>query len=643
MKVNNSIKFIFKTYLLVLVIFSMFRLLLFLNEFERVIQTKAEFWTIIQSFLMGLRFDIVISGYLLALPTVILIVLNIVRCHNTFVVKLLFWYTYLLFSLAFFTAAADIPYFKNFYERFSIKAFEWFDHLDMVTSMLFEDPQFYLILLPFFLLEIVFYRILNKLIRPLYFPSPKISLPVNIGISILFLAVMFLGIRGRIQTISPIIVGTAYFSNNAFLNKLGLNPIFTLMRSYFDSRNQKDAPLNLIDKNLAIQNVQSYLSVNEALYNSPIARKIDFDSTLISKPNVVLVLMERMSAAKLTRHGNSKNLTPFLDSLSHKALYFENAYSTGKRTYNGIFSTLFSFPGIGSQHTMRKILDYDGIAKTLIDNGYSSSFFTTHDGQFDNIEGFLRNNHFQNIISQSNYPFDEVKTTYGVPDDYMFRYAIPYLNKMHKSNKPFFATLMTTSNHTPYYIPEYFSPKQTKIEDQIVEYADWSLNRFFTLASKEKWFENTLFVFVADHGVPTEANYDISLNYFHTPLLFYFPKYIENKLYNKMASQIDIYPTIMGILKQPYINNTLGIDLLNDQRKYAIIVDDDKMGVLDANYFCIMKNSGEKIELYRYKNKDRTDYYHSNKLAADAMVEYAKSHLQVHQEMVLTGAISLKK
>ncbi|MFK7781685.1 LTA synthase family protein [Psychroserpens sp.] len=452
---------------------------------------------------------------------------------------------------------------------------------------------------------------------------------------------MFLGIRGRIQKKSPIRIGTAYFSDNAFLNKLGLNPVFTLIRSYLDSTDSDNDLVHFMGKDEAFSNVQSYLNNKGTDYvESPIARDVTYDTVVSIKPNIVLIIMESMSVAKMTRHGNKNNITPFLDSLSHSSIYFENMYSAGKHTFNGIFSSLFSFPALYRQHTMKNIREYTGLSKTLKDKGYSTTYFTTHDSQYDNIEGFLRTNNFQHIISQADYPISEVKTTLGVPDDYMFRYSMPIINDLAKEDNPFFVTFMTTSDHGPFYVPDYFKPKTDEIGKQIVEYADWSLKSFIQSASKQKWFNNTLFVFVADHGVPMSATYDISLNYFHIPLLFYSPNLIKSpKSYKKMGNQVDIFPTIMGLIKQPYINNTLGIDLINENREFAIINDDDKIGILDTTHFCIMKE--KTMALYNYREKDRTDYFIQNKDKANKMAKYARSNMQVHQEMILSGQTKL--
>ena len=342
---------------------------------------------------------------------------------------------------------------------------------------------------------------------------------------------------------------------------------------------------------------------------------------------MVFIIMESMSAGKMGRHGNTKGMTPFLDSLSHNSIYFDNVY-----TFNGIFSTLYSFPALYRKHAMKKIIEHQGISQTLLGLGYSTSYFTTHDSQFDNVEGFLRGNGFQNITSQKDYPSDEVKTTLGVPDDYLFRHSIPILNNLAKEKEPFFATFMTASDHGPYHIPPYFTPKNENIKDQIVEYADWSLRKFITLSKKEEWFDNTLFVFVADHGAPFNASYDIALNYFHTPLIIYSPSLLKaSKTFKNIGSQIDIFPTIMGLLKQPYINNTLGVDLINEKREYVVINDDDKIGVLDSSYFCIIRE--DKLQLHKYRNRDTKDYISEKQAKAEQMEEFGKANLQLYQRM----------
>jgi phosphoglycerol transferase MdoB-like AlkP superfamily enzyme len=274
------------------------------------------------------------------------------------------------------------------------------------------------------------------------------------------------------------------------------------------------------------------------------------------------------------------------------------------------------------------MLQYNGISETLSALGYSTSYFTTHDGQFDNIEGFLISNHFDEVISVDDYPEDAIKTTLGVPDDYLFRYNINHLNDLAATGKPFFATFMTASNHGPYYIPEYYKPRNEDVRDQAFEYADWSLEQFMKLASKQSWFNNTMFVFVADHGLHKKRSYEISLEYHHTPLIFFAPGLLKGKhVFNQIGGQIDVYPTIMGFLQQPWVNNTLGIDLMKESRPYIMVNSEMNYGVIGKNFFLIVKPDG-RSGLYKYKKKSMVNYITSFPRIAKDMDHYAKVNLQ---------------
>jgi len=630
----KSFRIILKTYGLTVSIFFIFRLILFITESERVDYTQDSFFDVLHAFFIGIRFDVVISGYILFFPALVLIITELFNVQSKIVKTIFYYWAALFLSITFIICGADIPYFNHFFQRFSMGAFEWIDSPKFIFDMIIKEPKYFLIILPVIGVIFLFFKLLKKIFFKSY-SEPKVKLPFKILFSLIFLALMFLGVRGRIEKKSPIRIGTAYFGNNSFLNQLGLNPVFTLLRSYLDSLDPDNDKINLMGDLESIEYVQEYLSIIDPHAESPIARLVESDTTKeIIKPNIVLIIMESMSAGKMTRHGDPNNLTPFLDSLSNQSLYFENAYTAGKHTYNGIFSAQFSFPALYSQHTMKVIKKYNGLSQVLKSKGYSTSFFIPHDSQFDNVDGFLRENDFENVISEADYPSDKVVSSLGVPDDYMFEYSIPVLNRYAKTKKPFFVSFMTASDHGPYFVPDYFKPHSTDIKKQTVEFADWSLRKFLYLAKEQEWFDNTIFVFIADHGAALNATYDISLDYHHSPLIFYAPNLLGNpEVQSKISGQIDIFPTLMGMLNEPYLNNTLGIDLMTEKRPYIIVNDDDKMGVLDEEFFLIMKKESES-KLYKYKSKDRTNYAGQFPEKVLEMEMYIKSNLQVYQNML---------
>ncbi|MBE2189650.1 MAG: sulfatase-like hydrolase/transferase [Candidatus Kapabacteria bacterium] len=645
MKVRNfrNLIIISKLYFTFILICGAFRMLLFISEIDRLPSISECFSNILIAFLQGIRYDVVIAGYILLLPFIILTYMSVINRRSVIVDFTLRSFIFLAFGLVFLICAADIPYFGQFFQRFSIGAFQWAENLGFVSSMILQEPKYYLYSIPLIASIIILHFVLKKIFDFKYeFKSEKGYFLKSI-IGILAILLIFVGIRGRIHHKSPITVGTAYFCDDALLNQLGLNPTFTLMRSYLDQLDERNTTIKLMDDELAIDKVRSALKIQILLKNSPIARFVNYDIADTEKKNVILVIMESMSAAKMGRHGNMNGLTPFLDSISQQGYYFENIYTSGIHTFSGIFSTLFSMPTIYRKHPMKEtvIKKYNGIATNLKEHGYTTAYFTTHDGQFDNVEGFLRHNDFDYVITEKDFPGHEVKTNLGVPDDVMFRYSIANLDLMFNKGKPFFATFMTSSDHGPYFIPDYFQPKSKEIKLQSVEYADWSLRQFIKLASEKEWFDNTLFVFIADHGAPLRADYDISLDYHHTPLLFYSPKHITNhSSYTQLGSQIDVFPTLMGLLKLPYLNNSLGIDLLSEERPFAILNNDDKIGVINEEYLLILKK--DIRTLFRYSKNDKRNYCEEESQLADEMEQYARSQLQTYQYMLNMNKLHFK-
>lgn len=633
-KIPVFVKITVKLYLLLIAIYTAFRVALLLLNLDRVGTTT--FSEVVRAFVMGVRFDIVTIGFIIAIPTLILILFSFFGRKSRVFEVIYTWFLTVCFTFTFGICSADIPYFAQFFDRFNITAFEWMATGDsaFVFKMIFEEPTYILMMIPVLMAGFVFWFFANRIMRN---STGWESVGyLRYGIYTLLLGgLIFIGMRGRLNEKSPIMVGTAYFCNNAMLNQLGLNPNFTLARSWLDSLDPDNQTVRFMPDEEAIENMQQYLGIEKPDEEYPLARAVE--GSLNPKDyNVIVVIMESMSYNKTAHGGNSRNLTPFLDSLMDKSLSFNNCYTSGTHTYCGIYTTFTSYPVVFRNHALKRIpvLQYDGFAAVLQNLGYQTAYFTTHDKEFDNVAGFLSLNGVQRVVSQADYPVSEVKTTLGVPDDYMFRYSMDVYDNMAAQGKPFFAAMMTASDHGPYYIPDYFEPRSTEIKYQITEYADWSLQRFMELASAKPWYDNTLFVFVADHGAALDTDYSIPLSYFHSPLVFYIPG-MEAVASEALASQMDIFPTVMGILGKPYVNNTFGIDLLNDSRPYVYFMGDDKYGVLDGEWLFINKPGAGKKGLYKYRDKDITNWLEVYPELGEAMQKYGESAWQMSEYQLI--------
>ncbi|MEG1587169.1 MAG: LTA synthase family protein, partial [Bacteroidales bacterium] len=211
----------------------------------------------------------------------------------------------------------------------------------------------------------------------------------------------------------------------------------------------------------------------------------------------------------------------------------------------------------------------------------------THEAQYDNMNAFLRTNGYQDIYSEENYPAEKIVNSFGVPDDYLFEYALPVINRQAEQKDPFFATLLTISNHPPYIIPDWFKGNSEEKEDRIVEYADYCLRQFMTEASQQPWFENTLFVFLGDHGkMVGNPESEMPDSYNHVPLMFYAAG-MEPSVQGMPGGQIDVAPTLLGMLNMNYRKHHLGVDLLKEERDCIFYTADNMIGCRDKEHLYI--------------------------------------------------------
>lgn len=638
-RLPKNIRYLLHVYFSGIIVFAIIRLLLVFVQWDTVRLIPFGLYQIGYAFLMGWRFDTAISGYLLLPAFILLFIWRYNEVETAWLAKLSYYYLNIVYIVSFFICMVDIPYYNVFSARLNVAVLAWTSNLGFGISMVMREPLNWAYVLVFISLSYSFYYQSRKAFYRVVLPEKVVFTyrrRTVVLFSVFFLGVLILGIRGRLTEKSPIRVGTAYFSEYSFPNQLGLNPVFTFFKSYLEANKSENKELHLMDEGQAISLVAKELNVVSSLH--PTARSIA-SGQMVSKSNVVVVIMESMTAAKLGRFGNTEKLTPFLDSIAKVGISFDNVYSAGIHTYNGIYSTLYAQPALLRQHPMNKTIlqRHTGFPKVLREHGYSTIYFTTHDEQFDNVGGFLTNSYFQQIVSQKDYPISEVQSTLGVPDHYLFDYSIPLLNGMAKANKPFFAAFMTASDHMPYIIPKDLGVNfgNDGIEQRIVRYADWSLRRFVDSCATQPWFDNTIFVFVADHGLRYGSiDYDPPLCQNHIPFIIYSPKLLsKSKKVESLGSQVDVFPTVMGLLGLAYTNNTLGVDLLNAKRKYTYYCADDKICCMGDSLLYIYRLNGPE-SLHRYKKLDLENVLAKYPQIAADMHHYAFSMLQTSQWML---------
>ncbi len=626
----------FKFFLLSLFVFLLLRITFLVNCLDAHIPFLDRIT--LKSLIIGLQYDSVVLSYIVAIPFLLMsaqyLFFNSINFLSYFSISFLS----ITSSVVILIAIADIPYFYYFHTRVTEASLQWMDSWKISFGLIVQNNLY----LFYFILSILIppiwgyfiYTYLKKEIKQNQVKENIVSQPLRNAylMIILTLCFIFVGIRGRID--SPIRIGDAIYCGNPILNQAGLNPTFTFIKSITEK-------VKLIDENSAIKNTQQILQIDNPLQSiSPIAQQ-KFASD--SKPhyNVVLVLMESMSANYLTYFGNKNQLTPHLDSLIPKSLFFENAFSAGIHTNNGIFSSLYSYPALKRIRPMSTIpmRNYTGIPYVLKQKKYRNLFFTTHYEIFDNINTFIPHNHFDEIYSYEDFPAEKSIGPFGVPDDFLFKYALNTLNQI-DTNQPFLATILTTSNHDPFILP---SDYKTTLNDKAmnaVNYADWSIGQFLEQAKNTTWFQQTIFIFAADHGFRVGHNdYDLELSYQHIPILFYAPYIIQPQIRSEYTGQIDIFPILMNLMDFSYVNNTFGIDVLTNPRKAMYFSADDKIGCIDSQWLYVYHFGGNEF-LYHYKNGDQFNYKDSCSSIFNDLRNYALSQIQCSEWMYshnLTG------
>jgi len=253
--------------------------------------------------------------------------------------------------------------------------------------------------------------------------------------------------------------------------------------------------------------------------------------------------------------------------LSGQSLFFNNCYATGTRTVRGLEVLSLSIPPIPGQSIIRRPNNDHlfSIGSVLKARGYITQFMYGGHSSFDNMGPYFSSNGYD-VIDRS--VLDPAKIHYaniwGVADEDMFDYALGQFDRNAATGKAFFAHIMTVSNHRPYTYPEGridISPKLQKREGA-VKYTDYCIGSFLKQAAQKSWYKNTLFIIVADHCASAAGKTSLPVPGYHIPLFIFSPGNIEPKVISQPASQLDVVPTILGLLNKSYTSKFFGQDLL---------------------------------------------------------------------------------
>jgi len=630
--------------------FSLIRgVLIFANQ--QNIEYLSSFYPIFGVFRLGGFIDNVIVSYISLLPVIIAFFLAFTRPDSKIlgiIRKSYYIYYIFIYTFVFGFLVADIPYFNYFFKHITSSVFGWLINDKEGIDMLFSEAGYIKYYLLFFAIIAVYSFCVVYSGRQWRSFNKKDSRKFNILYILKYTAVVFLlgfmcymGIAQKHHIKYPITHETAYYGDNSFMNEMKISPIYNFVHGIFSQgkkNKMEDITFLSIDEAYAIVHEDSvFHNIEKSAYPPP--RFVQAQGSPL-KANVVIVLMESMSAYFLDE---TPHLTPYLNKLRNEAYYFSNFYSTGTHTNQGIFATLYGIPGY-----FDKIITDDrysdagnmlplceGLPHHLKQQGYTSLFFLTHEKSYNNMDMFLYKNGFElkDIYSRENYPISALVNKWGAPDSYLFKYATEKFNDT--SIQPFWGTILTISNHPPYVVPPQFEYISSDIEEQVVLYSDHCIQEFMENAAKEEWYKNTIFLLLGDHGkIKGKQQMEMPLSLNHIPLIIYSPLFNDMpKVIENTATQVDITPTVMGLLNMSYYNNSLGIDLFNQRRPYAVFTTDDKLACINDRFLYCYNTYTRQDFLYEYKAAPQnvaTSYPDT----LSAMKNYSSAFVQITDYMI---------
>jgi phosphoglycerol transferase MdoB-like AlkP superfamily enzyme len=376
------------------------------------------------------------------------------------------------------------------------------------------------------------------------------------------------GIRGTDHR--PVNVSSAFFSTDHLVNELSLNSSYSAAYAAYRRRHES-SPTKLygkMDEAEIVTRVRKYLEPDGSTFASqelPFLRKQQHKVVRKRPANVVIILEESLGAMFCGCLGGLP-LTPELDALAKEGMLFRHMYSTGTRTVRGMEATISGFlptPGRSVVKLERSQSGFFTVAQMLHKHGYVTDFIYGGESHFDNMKAFLLGNGFDNVCDQTTFQSPTFRGTWGVCDEDLMREANAEF--VAHGDKPFFALILSTSNHTPFEFPadriELFNEPCATRENS-VKYADFAIGELFRMAKKEAYYKDTIWIVVADHNMKTFGDDLIPVDKFHIPALVIGPGF-EPRSYDKVASQVDLMPTVLPMIGLDVEHPMLGRDVLS--------------------------------------------------------------------------------
>lgn len=562
-------------------------------------------------FLQGLRFDLVLVAFLIGIPALLLwlfatsaVMLGVGR-------TLLRWYLVACFAGLVFMELAT-PSFINQYDARPDRLFvEYLIYPKEIARTLAAGYawQFAGAILAVVVLSVLFARWLRA--------STLVTRPMHFGAALVLAPALFvlcvLAARSTLdhRAANP---STVAISTDPMVNELALNSTYSLLYAVYEGRAEPEGGFRYgtmtDDEALRRVRVEMRIPAEDFVAGDVPTLHRQASTAPRSRPKNLVIVLEESLGAEFVGALGGPPITPHLDELARQGVWFTNLYATGTRSVRGLEALTTGFTPTPAQSVVKlgkSQRNFFSIARVLRDAGYDTSFIYGGEAQFDNMRRFFMNNGFDFVVDENDYVNPVFYGSWGVADEDLFTRADAEFSKARE--RPFFSLVFTTSNHSPYEYPdgriELYDPAPNTVNNA-VKYADYALGEFFARARTKPYWNDTVFLVIADHNSRVYGAELVPVEHFHIPALILGGD-IEPSVYEPVASQIDMPPTLLSLIglssEHPMIGHDLTRPEFADWPGRAIMQYGDAQGYMVGREIAVLRK-GLPAAMFEYDRRE---------------------------------------
>ena len=604
-------------YFIFISIFFLGRVLLFVIYYDRIVEAGVNHWF---SFVLGLQMDTIVASIILAIP--VLMLFGLPKIFGKFISIFLRIYFLVFLLLAIYIENATFPFIAEFDVRPNDIFINYLAYPKEVLGNIWASYKLEL-LIAFMMMGaagIYYWKRTEYLFKSAF----EAAWWVRVLFVVPLAAIIFIGIRSsfghRAANIS-----TAVYTNSHLVNEITKNSLHSIGYAVYSQKRHgsdmsKYGKMNIDE---AYERVSRQLDIPVGSMEYPFSRQ-QLSHFKQDKPkNLVIFIQESLGAQFVGELSDEKGITPNIDRLSHEAIFFDDLYSNGTRSIRGIAGTVagnLAIPGKGVLKRNKSQSDFFTVASLFKPYGYHSSFIYGGVSNFDNMRSWFMGNGFDEIIDEPKFKDPAFLGIWGVCDEDLVSRANEEFTKMHSADKPFVSVLFSTTNHTPFEFPkgriELLEGEPESGVKNAIKFADYAIGKLIKDAKKEGYFDDTVFMIIADHNVRTYGDDLIPVNMYQIMGMI-LGGGVEPQRVQKMSTQPDVLATALDLVGLDLDYPILGKSIFEDSQKDMVLMQfHDMYGLRNGNQVAIIQPNTKALT-FTYRDSHLHASEHNKTLEKD--------------------------